>query len=385
MQSTSGGGRLILATQKMVEDAARNNIIEPLIRNTFLQGPAGSIALPVDRSLDPGGRHFDPDRGSILEQFDKEILRIILGHVDAVWLFQLEKAIPKMCRYLTGAESNLDWYNAIPAPLLLEPGATSQNRKIVSKSAALLHLWMRQMIMSRETSSLIMLGGYDRAPNKYMLPRLDNISMLAEENNKIMTRYVAHPRGDDLQYPLIRLDKATFRTRVLAVGGPYDENLSYRRELLGNMLSSGRCCLCLEAMGPNFGGEAFKLQFCTKCWDSLTVHMSVYEKHHVTGDDILTTVQDALPVNKLLPNGQIWLPYADEICRATYQIDFGTALAKQPTSTTLPDTRTRKTVYRLHRESYESRSWRPPETSGQIQHIQVENSWRDPARLKLSI
>jgi hypothetical protein len=326
-------------------DASRNDIIQPLIRNTFLQGPPGLIALPVDRSLDPGGRHFDPDEGSILEQFDKEILRMILGHLDPVWLFQLEKAIPEMCRYLTSEKSNLDWYNAVPAPLLLEPerfqSETQKSLRVRHFTASMGeqtlpdgHLVnisdkeMRQMIMPRETSSLIMLGGYGRAPNKYTLPRLDNISMLAEENDKIMMRYVAHPRGSDLQYPLIRLDKATFRTRVLAIGGPYDKTLSYRRELLGNMLSS-RCCLCLEGMGPNFGGEAFKLQFCIKCWDSVTVHLSVYEKHHVTGDDVLKTVQAGIPINKLLPNGQIWLPHADEICRATYQIDLGTALAKK--------------------------------------------------------
>lgn len=66
----------------------------------------------------------------MLLQFPGEILKDILSHLEAIWLFQLAAAYPKINDLLGFETSNRIWYDAIPAALFLEPEAF-QDEKLV--------------------------------------------------------------------------------------------------------------------------------------------------------------------------------------------------------------------------------------------------------------
>jgi hypothetical protein len=57
----------------------------------------------------------------MLLQFPPEILKVILGYLEPIWLFQVAAAYHNIHELLDFETSNRVWYDAIPAALLLEP------------------------------------------------------------------------------------------------------------------------------------------------------------------------------------------------------------------------------------------------------------------------
>ena len=55
----------------------------------------------------------------MIAQLPPEILKIILGLLEPIWLFQAEAAYPEIA--LLSSNANFLWYNAIPPALQTEP------------------------------------------------------------------------------------------------------------------------------------------------------------------------------------------------------------------------------------------------------------------------
>lgn len=80
--------------------------------------------------------------------------------------------------------------------------------------------------------------------------------------------------GSDLQYPFIRSRFDHLRKRTLALGGPYDKHVSYRRELLGHAQQRRRCHMCYEIFNPHTNTRAIihcDLVICKSCYDSMVL------------------------------------------------------------------------------------------------------------------
>lgn len=60
----------------------------------------------------------------------------------------------------------------------------------------------------------------------------------------------------------------------MALGGPYQPWLDYRREITGHLHYNMRCCICLELTGRyRCYKEIWGLKWCIKCFDLYMLSM----------------------------------------------------------------------------------------------------------------
>lgn len=167
------------------------------------------------------------------------------------------------------------------------------------------------------------------------LPLLDNCSSLAQEAALNPTVDVSH--RNSAQYPLVKRFHA-FRPRNLALGGPYEEHLTYRREVLGYLYTASRCDICL-AISTVYTPVAVRVagfRLCTDCVAKWTINLDdksgdviEYVKQYFP---LLRSDDDGWDPDIHFPHGfisgRVLLPLLDHAVRQQLGIDYETAQAK---------------------------------------------------------
>jgi hypothetical protein len=181
---------------------------------------------------------------------------------------------------------------------------------------------------------------------RFGLPELVHCTRLADEADVSISADYVH-RSGATQYPLIKLARkgqAVFRVRNLALGGPYQALLSYRREILGNLQSSKRCdvCLCIINNGKTVTTCA-DIRFCVHCLEEWTVRIQGNMDKNTVLKHVKTLLDDDLyryqkvysiwdssvhPGFDSLPR-RLLLPLVDHVMRDVLGIDYRTAKAKE--------------------------------------------------------
>ena len=172
----------------------------------------------------------------------------------------------------------------------------------------------------------------------FRLPALRELSGLWEDIDLSCGAHHPHRKYRNM-YPFVKsishcdknIDHYT-RKRTLALGGPFDISISYRRELLGHLHYNGRCYICYESFNEHRSRmHRFGMQFCEPCLASLTVEPIDTQK--VPGlQRLLEQASNGIwhPSRFPLAAGQgYWLPQVDEILRSFIGIDYNTTIAKQ--------------------------------------------------------
>jgi len=187
-------------------------------------------------------------------------------------------------------------------------------------------------------------GGLDDSINTFVnLPALRSVNVTSP-----LYIYMQHLKGTDriplLDYAVSETPVGT-RVRTLAIGGPYQINFNYRRELLGYLLLTRRCSICLEApivsgtpIQPYEAWHTFAgVELCSLCYPKWTVRSG--EIFAIPGAD--TRLSRFTPQSgrmgpwshhryTLMQNGQVhWRPMIDDFVRKECGLDFETLLAKQ--------------------------------------------------------
>ncbi|ETN37553.1 uncharacterized protein HMPREF1541_07175 [Cyphellophora europaea CBS 101466] len=321
------------------------------INNTFLAGPRRCIDKP---GVPPAsGLHFDHSNGPFLEQFPAVILSQILLELEPIWLFQIERAIPSIALFLTHKEANLIWYGVLPPALFCTPEAF-QNEK--QTELAKRYFYDRgdnktRIVdvtigpIERRQKNVVSIGvlpnnriGDSTSLRRMGIQWLDNCSSTANETNTIQSFDHLHRSSS---FPLIKSSDpdrgSKYRVRNLALGGPYEHYLSYRREILGHFHAGVRCDICLEMLrSSDRKTKIIGLLLCQGCLGKWTIDPNKEQGR------VIEYVKDVLPhiasprtgFNRSVhaPNGQIplfiWLPVADYIVRDRLGVDYLTAKAK---------------------------------------------------------
>lgn len=337
------------------------------------------------------GAHFAPGNGFILEQFPSEILDKILLKLEPIWLFQLERAAPFFTTYLTSHDANPLWvslhvylppyssdcdkYQVLPASLYCSPECYQVESQ---------QLWTNRSVYDDGYDEEKTVGGKSRclpqpaedisdgkiaykititenqrldAPllasqmnrdrrtttneNEIGIPMLANCSALADEADANTSIDYFH-RRNTLQYPLIKHNVVNmvdrYRPRNLALGGPYQESLSYRREILGSLHSDKRCDSCLRmSISQTRPIAVCGLELCDLCVKVWTV--ATREE----GGKIMDIVKQSIPfvdgandgwlADIHTPHGivptYVLAPLFDHVVRRHLGIDYRTAKAKE--------------------------------------------------------
>ena len=84
-----------------------------------------------------------------------------------------------------------------------------------------------------------------------------------------------HPT-DTRYYPLVPAVKDSFRIRNLALGGPFQPEIDYRRELAGWLQYARRCQICALSFHSSWRPHrmAFGVLFCHGCYDKYILSKS---------------------------------------------------------------------------------------------------------------
>jgi hypothetical protein len=103
-----------------------------------------------------------------------------------------------------------------------------------------------------------------------VLPKINNMSELSM--NVEWSCDLKHPT-DTRYYPLIPTGQDSFRVRNLALGGPFQPEIDYRRELGGWLHYGRRCQICAESFHQTFRPHQidFGVLFCRRCHDEYTL------------------------------------------------------------------------------------------------------------------
>jgi hypothetical protein len=103
-----------------------------------------------------------------------------------------------------------------------------------------------------------------------VLPQINNMSELSM--NVEWCCNLQHPT-DTRYYPLIRTGKDSFRIRNLALGGPFQPEIDYRRELAGWLHYGRRCQICALPFHPAYRPYRldFGVLFCHACHNEYTL------------------------------------------------------------------------------------------------------------------
>ena len=291
-------------------------------------------------------------RVPILIQFPPEILLKVLGHLDAIWLFQVEAACSQIRLFLQSSAGNRVWYDAIPAALLAQPEHFQSERDVQDvqlhrplEAYSVMEIDASQ-VSPMEIMSLVAVGENvfryrpksDLKSIYFRLPALRELSGLWKDVD--LWCGARHPRrGYRNIYPFVKsishhdqtINHYT-RKRTLALGGPFDIAISYRRELLGHLHYDERCYICYESFSEDTTRmHRFGMQFCQPCLKSSTVEPIDTQK--VPGlRRLLEQASNGIWHPSRFPSaaGQgYWLPQVDEILRSFLGIDYGTIVAKQ--------------------------------------------------------
>lgn len=85
---------------------------------------------------------------------------------------------------------------------------------------------------------------------------------------------IAHPQ-DRRFYPT-----TPTRMRVMALGGPFQPWLDYKRELAGHLQYAARCFVCFEVAGKyRRYMQIWGVNWCTKCYDLYMLSMSFAQQY----------------------------------------------------------------------------------------------------------
>ena len=337
----------------ILEGTTRKEILRSPALNTFLQGPAKCSQKPGHQP-EGSGRHYDPAGGSILNQFPSEIINKIASYLDPVWMFQLEKAVPELGDYLHSQEASSVWYGVLPAAMLLQPemhqsedqkglkeqrfcdmgllGAPGVLQKTEVGHNVRIHHNTRQSTITPLANTDRQLQSRATSPRSFCLPSLPGVSTLAHEI-ALKPRWDVRQHQPSREYPIIKFPDGTYRVRTLALGGPFMPHISYRREILGRMLSfrSPCCCLCLEKFPETTGRHLLLgLPFCKSCYDALMWIPeplgSAVTKHvtkHLKSRDMRTTATHRVDRYRSRR-----LAVADAASQELFGVDMKTAEAK---------------------------------------------------------
>jgi hypothetical protein len=103
-----------------------------------------------------------------------------------------------------------------------------------------------------------------------VLPKINNMSELSM--NAEWSCNLHHPT-DTRYYPLIRTGKDSFRIRNLALGGPFQPEIDYRRELAGWLHYGKRCQICALPFHQAYRPHQidFGVLFCWDCYNEYTL------------------------------------------------------------------------------------------------------------------
>jgi hypothetical protein len=103
-----------------------------------------------------------------------------------------------------------------------------------------------------------------------VLPQINNMSALSM--NVEWSCNLQHPT-DTRYYPLIRTGKGSFRVRNLALGGPFQPEIDYRRELAGWLHYGRRCQICALPFHSAYRPYHidFGVLFCRACHNEYTL------------------------------------------------------------------------------------------------------------------
>ena len=171
------------------------------------------------------------------------------------------------------------------------------------------------------------------------LPEVDHLSKLSQ--NLVLHLSNRHPHEDD-QYPLIIADSKPIRSRILALGGPYDPSISYRREVAGHLHSGARCYLCLEVFTTKTDGTpggfrakvcAWSMQWCEICLKKWTVSpqavLDLRGLHTLLRKSEKDVKIKSVWFSRFNRGTQsYWKPFVDDVLRKSIHIDFDITVAK---------------------------------------------------------
>ena len=287
----------------------------------------------------------DYTRGpTIIAQFPAEILERIIDHLhDPIWIFQAELAFPEVASFLQSPAANRIWYDLLPAALLTLPEyfqsemhvAYAQSRS-AQKHYAVSSINFSTAVVA--SSEMLSTRTSDYAQEtilttiSYTLPSLTRVSDLELEVEAHGD--TKHPKSGSLhQYPVVKPNLNKTRKRILALGGPFDTTISYRREILGHLHQKERCFSCYEHFSGGIDrGHPFGANFCGECVLSL-----VLKDNDVTELRGLRVLLNRARLRAFGMRDQLsyggragyWIPAVDELLRKEIGIDYKTAVAKQ--------------------------------------------------------
>ena len=103
-----------------------------------------------------------------------------------------------------------------------------------------------------------------------VLPKIKNMSELSLNVEWSCT--LRHP-SDSRSYPLIHSRNNPIRIRNLALGGPFQPEIDYRRELAGWLHHGKRCQICVLPFDDVFRPYQidFGIAFCPDCHQNYTL------------------------------------------------------------------------------------------------------------------
>jgi hypothetical protein len=112
--------------------------------------------------------------------------------------------------------------------------------------------------------------------NFVQLPAVMNMSDMCNHVEWIYD--VRHPRNQK-HYPFIPMRAGGCRLRNLALGGPFDPNISYRRECAGFICYGKRCNLCAEALHVDSRPfiKVWDVLWCVSCFKKYTLSKFLHD------------------------------------------------------------------------------------------------------------
>ena len=102
---------------------------------------------------------------------------------------------------------------------------------------------------------------------------LPNITDMTELSMNVQWNFdINHPRHDS-NYPLIPTRSGSFRVRNLALGGPFQPEIDYRKEIAGALHYQKRCQICAAPIGGALRPfrKDFDVLFCRWCQQKYTL------------------------------------------------------------------------------------------------------------------
>lgn len=256
-----------------------------LKRNQLRKGVLGLGPIPDAGPCSAGqqpphsGLHFSDFHQSepLLIRFPPEILKQILGYLEAIWLFQVEAAYAMIGELLSFENSNRLWYDAVPDALLVEPEKFQDEALVkdwmlayckAERSEVTLPLsWVcrfdvRDPALTRSRKEILSDIKYHYKASwstRFVVPALTNLSELASHFS--FSYDIKHP-ADRRFYPTMPT-----RVRVMALGGPFQPWLDYRQELAGQLHSGTRCIICFEIVGLSWPfKKMWGMNWCVYCY-----------------------------------------------------------------------------------------------------------------------